>query len=103
MFNIKLKGIYKNENQLSKGNLHKNSIMCDEPNSISESFLKGFLISTPFFILAIIACYLKIKTNNIFSLSFFKDNLDLIAISTCLSSLINLFIPLFLLILSVIY
>ena len=96
MFNIKLKGIYKNENQLSKGNLHKNSIMFDEPNSISESFLKGFLISTPFFILAIIACYLKIKTNNIFSLSFFKDNLDLIAISTCLSSLINLFIHEFL-------
>ena len=70
--------------------------MFDEPNSISESFLKGFLISTPFFILAIIACYLKIKTNNIFSLSFFKDNLDLIAISTCLSSLINLFIHEFL-------
>ena len=74
MFNIKLKGIYKNENQLLKGNLHKNSIMFDEPNSISESFLKGFLISTPFFILAIIACYLKIKTNNIFSLSISLNN-----------------------------
>lgn len=72
MFNIKLKGIYKNENQLLKGNLHKNSIMFDEPNSISESFLKGFLISTPFFILAIIACYLKIKLTIFFHYLFLK-------------------------------
>ena len=55
MFNIKFKGKYKNEDQLTKAQLPSDAVIFKEPNSITGVALLGGLISLP---IIVILCYL---------------------------------------------
>lgn len=92
MINLKYKGIYKNENQLLNGVLNKDAIMFEEPNNITGLFLRGFLLTSPFFALLIIMSYIKIQSANLFSYYFIKENISTIIIISSLISVLTLFI-----------
>ena len=81
MINLKYKGIYKNENQLLNGVLNKDAIMFEEPNNITEVFIRGFLLTSPLFALLIIMSYIKIQSANLFSYYFIKENISTIIIN----------------------
>ena len=92
MINLKYKGIYKNENQLLNGVLNKDAIMFEEPNNITGLFLRGFLLTSPFFALLIVISYIKIQSANLFSYYFIKENFSTIIIISSLISVLTLFI-----------
>ena len=92
MINLKYKGLYKNENQLLNGVLNKDAIIFEEPNNITEVFLKGFLLTSPFFALLIVISYIKIQSANLFSYYFIKENISTIIIISSLISILTLFI-----------
>ena len=92
MINLKYKGIYKNENQLLNGVLNKDAIMFEEPNNITEVFIRGFLLTSPFFALLIVMSYIKIQSANLFSYYFIKENISTIIIISSLISILTLFI-----------
>ena len=91
MINLKYKGIYKNENQLLNGVLNKDAIMFEEPNNITGLFLRGFLLTSPFFALLIVISYIKIQSANLFSYYFIKENFSTIIIISSLISVLTLF------------
>jgi len=61
MFNIKFKGKYTNENQLTKAQLPSKAIMFKEPNNITGVFLLGGLISLPMIVITFIGLIGKIN------------------------------------------
>ena len=54
MFNIKFKGKYTNEDQLTKAELSSDAVMFKEPNSFMGLFLLGGLISLPIIVITLI-------------------------------------------------
>ena len=92
MINLKYKGIYKNENQLLNGVLNKDALMFEEPNNITEVFIRGFLLTCPLFALLIVISYIKIQSANLFSYDFIKENFCTIFIVTSLIHMIMVFI-----------
>lgn len=66
MFNIKFKGIYKNEEQLIKNSkLPKNAIQFEEENSESEAFKKGLIFAIPIIIIMIAVFIIISKLRNV--------------------------------------
>ena len=62
MFNIKFKGKYTNEDQLTKAQLPSDAVIFKEPNSFMGVFLLGGLISLPILVITFIGLILRINS-----------------------------------------
>ena len=81
MYNMKYMGKYKDESQILTGNLPKQAIKYNEPDTLTRVFLLGSLISLPLIITLIVLILIKIQ---IWNMSF--ENIN--ALNFLISSMI---------------